>query len=149
VTLRQEANESFVLERAPPEIAATQWTVTFGASPLLYSDASLRLLGQAIAARRLVLLSVEGNGTRSRLRSSLAVDGQVAANVERTCAATEVERDVPKLVRDLLVSAKILEKERPVYKRAGFWVAISLVAAAVAATAIGIAYRPIHTEVRF
>jgi hypothetical protein len=135
---------------APPEVAAAQWSARYGGSPWLYSEPSTRLLARAIAARRLVLVNVEGAG-ELRLRGTLATDGTVRAQTERTARAGNLDAESRRLLRDLLVSGKVFEPAKPIYKRAVFWVPLALaVGAAVVSASIAATLAPdIHTRVGF
>ena len=120
---------------AAPELAAAQWSARYGGSPWLYSEPSTRLLARAVAARRLVLVNVEGTG-QPRLRGTLATDGTVRAQAERTARAGNLDAESRRLFRDLLVSGKVFEPAKLIYKRAAFWVPLALaVSAAVIARA--------------
>jgi hypothetical protein len=148
----KEGRTQVKLETTPasPEIAAQQWSARYGGSPLLYSEPSTRLLAQAIAARRLVLVNAEG-ARDLRLRGTLAIDGAVRAQVERACTPSSLDAESKKLLRDLLINGKLLEPARPLYKRAAFWVPLVLaVSAAVIAASIAATLNPdIHTRVGF
>ena len=135
---------------APPEVAAAQWSARYGGSPLLYSEPSTRLLAHAIAARRLVLVNVEGSG-ELRLRGTLASDGTVRAQAERSARAGNLDAESRRLLRDLLVSGKLFEPAKPIYKRAVFWVPLAAaVSAAVISASIAATLAPnIHTRVGF
>jgi hypothetical protein len=135
---------------APPEVAAEQWSAHYGGSRWLYSEPSTRLLARAIAARRLVLINVESTG-ELHLRGTLASDGTVSAQAERAAHAANLDVESRRLLRDLLVSGKVLEPAKPIYKRAVFWVPLALaVSAAAIAASIAAALVPnIHTRVGF
>ncbi|HEY1586242.1 MAG TPA: PEGA domain-containing protein [Polyangia bacterium] len=135
---------------APPEVAAAQWSARYGGSTWLYSEPSTRLLARAVAARRLVLVNVEGTG-ELRLRGTLATDGTVRAQAERTARAGSLDAESRRLLRDLLVSGKVFEPAKPIYKRAAFWVPLALaVSAAVISASIAATLAPnIHTRVGF
>jgi hypothetical protein len=135
---------------ASPEVAAEQWSTRYGGSPWLYSEPSTRLLARAIASRRLVLINAEGSG-ELHLRGTLATDGNVRAHAERTARAANLDAEARLLLRDLLVSGKVFEPARPIYKRAAFWVPLALaVSAAVISASIAATLAPnIHTRVGF
>jgi hypothetical protein len=135
---------------APPEVAAAQWSTRYGSSPLVYSEPSTQLLARAIAARRLVLINVQGAGAL-HLRGTLASDGTVRAQAERVARPASVDVEARRLLRDLLVSGKVFEPAKPIYKRAVFWVPLALaVSAAVIAASIAAALTPdVHTRVGF
>src|SRR5581483_9678868 len=135
---------------APPEVAAAQWSARYGGSPWLYSEPSTRLLARAIAARRLVLINAEGAG-EMRLRATLATDGVVRAQAERSARPARLDAESKRLLRDLLVSGKVFEPAKPIWKRAAFWVPIALaVGAAVIAASVAATLSPnIHTRVGF
>jgi hypothetical protein len=137
---------------APPEVAAAQWSARYGGSPWLYSEPSTHLLAQAIAARRLVLIHAEGTG-ELHLRGTLACDGKISAQAERAIhpPANNLDAESRRLLRDLLVSGKIFEPSKPIYKRAAFWVPLVLaVSAAVISASIAASLTPnIHTRVGF
>jgi hypothetical protein len=112
----------------------------------------VRLLARAVRARRIVLLSTEGAGATTRLGGVLAVDGAIAARAERAAASPDdPARDVAPLLRDLLVSGRLLEPAAPLAKRPTFWIALGAAAAlAAGATALGVLYHPpVRSEVRF
>jgi hypothetical protein len=135
---------------APPEVAAEQWSARYRSSPWLYSEPSTRLLARAIAARRLVLINAEGTG-ELRLRGTLATDGTVSAQVERAARPANLDAEARRLLRDLLVSGKVFEPAKPIYKRAVFWVPLVLaVSAAVISASIAATLAPnTHTRVGF
>jgi hypothetical protein len=135
---------------APPEVAAGQWSAHYGSSPWLYSEPSTRLLARAIAARRLVLINAEGAG-ELRLRGTLATDGTVSAQAQRTSRPANLDAEARRLLRDLLVSGKVFEPAKPIYKRAVFWVPLALaVSAAVISASIAATLTPnTHTRVGF
>lgn len=150
VTVRERTQVKLEATPAPPEVAAAQWRARYGSSPWLYSEPSTRLLARAIAARRLVLVHAEGSGD-VRLRGTLATDGVVRAQAERTARAGALDVESRRLLRDLLVTGKVFEPARPIYKRAVFWVPLALaVSAAVVSASIAAALSPtIHTRVGF
>jgi hypothetical protein len=135
---------------ASPEIAAQQWSARYGGSALLYSEPSTRLLAQAIAARRLVLVNVEGD-RQLRLRGTLATDGTVRAQVERSCARDKLDGESKQLLRELLVNGKVFEPAKPIYKRAVFWVPllVAVSAAVIAGSIAGTLGAPTRTKVSF
>jgi hypothetical protein len=148
VSVKERAQVKLEATPAPPEVAAAQWSAHYGGSPWLYSEPSTRLLARAIAARRLVLVNVEDN---LRLRGTLAIDGAVSAHAERAARSANLDAESRRLLRDLLVSGKIFEPAKPIYKRAAFWVPLTLaVSAAIIATSIAVVLAPnVHTRVGF
>jgi hypothetical protein len=150
VAVRARAQVKLVVTPAPPEVAAAQWSARYGGSPLLYSEPSTRLLARAIAARRLVLINAEGTG-ELKLRGTLAADGVVSAQAERTARTANLDAESRRLLRDLLVSGKVFEPAKPIYKRAAFWVPLVLaVSAAIVSASIAATLSPnIHTRVGF
>lgn len=150
VTVKEPTQVKLDATPAPPEVAAAQWSARYGGSSWLYSEPSTRLLARAIAARRLVLINAEGAG-ELHLRGTLATDGTVSAQVERTARSNNLDAESRRLLRDLLVSGKVFEPARPIYKRAAFWVPLALaVSAAVIAASIAATLSPdIHTRVGF
>jgi PEGA domain-containing protein len=147
-----DGGASLKLETTPasPEIAAQQWSARYGGSSLLYSEPSTRLLAQAIAARRLVLVNVEGD-RQLRLRGTLATDGTVRAQVERSCASANLDVESKHLLRELLVTGKVFEPAKPIYKRAVFWVPllVAVSAAVIASSIAGTLGAPTRTKVSF
>ncbi|HEY2747241.1 MAG TPA: PEGA domain-containing protein [Polyangia bacterium] len=150
VTVKERTQVKLDATPAPPEVAAAQWSARYGGSPWLYSEPSTRLLARAIAARRLVLINAEGSG-ELRLRGTLATDGAVRAQAERTARSATLDAESRRLLRDLLVSGKVFEPAKPIYKRAAFWVPVALaVSAAVISASIAATLAPnIHTRVGF
>jgi hypothetical protein len=150
VTVKERKQVKLEATPAPPEVAAAQWSARYGGSPWLYSEPSTRLLARAIAARRLVLINAEGSG-ELRLRGTLATDGAVRAQAERTARSANLDAESRRLLRDLLVSGNVFEPAKPIYKRAAFWVPLALaVSAAVISASIAAALAPnIHTRVGF
>lgn len=137
---RAGSSVDVVLPVAGPELAATQWTVRFSDGVDVDSASSVRLLARAKRARRLVLLSTDGD-TSTRIRGVLAIDEKITARAERSGAAKSTDANARAVVRDLLVAGKVVEKSKPIYKRPVFWIAIVLSAAA-AATLTGLLVRP-------
>jgi hypothetical protein len=150
VAVKERTQVKLEATPAPPEVAAEQWRARYGGSPWLYSEPSTRLLARAIAARHLVLVNVEGAGPL-RLRGTLATDGTVRAQAERVAGPAKLDVEARRLLRDLLVTGKVFEPARPIYKRAAFWVPLALaVSAAVVSASIAAALAPnIHTRVGF
>lgn len=122
------AEVSFSLERASPERAGAQWAARWIGRPGRDSPASVRLLSQAVRARRLMLLLVDPG---PQLRGVLARDGAVAARAER------LEGPLPdaarSLFRELLVEGGEINVGE-VYESPWFWLGIG--GAAVAAAVI-------------
>jgi hypothetical protein len=146
------ARATFATIPAPPPLAVRQWTARYAGSPGIDSSPSIRLLSLAVRARRVVLLSLGGAGPSTRLGGVLAVDGAIAARAERTVgSALDPARAAAPLLRDLLVSGKLLEPSTPLTRRPVFWVVLALAAGlAAGATAFGALYRPpVRAEVRF
>jgi PEGA domain len=150
ISVKEPAQVKLEATPAPPEVAAAQWSARYGASPWLYSEPSTRLLAQAIAARRLVLIHAEGGG-ELHLRGTLATDGKVNAQAERVARLPSLDAESRRLLRDLLVSGKVFEPQKPIYKRAAFWVPLVLaVSAAVISASIAASLKPnIQTRVGF
>jgi hypothetical protein len=150
VAVKERTQVKLEATPAPPEVAAEQWLARYGGSPLLYSEPSTRLLARAIAARRLVLINAEGSGVL-RLRGTLASDGTVSAQAERAARPGNLDAEARRLLRDLLVSGKVFEPAKPIYKRAAFWVPLAVaVGGAVIAASIAATLAPnIHTRVGF
>jgi hypothetical protein len=150
VTVHERTQVKLEATPAPPEVAAAQWSTRYGGSPWLYSEPSTRLLARAVAARRLVLINVEGTG-ELHLRGTLASDGTVRAQAERVARPANLDVEAQRLLRDLLVSGKVFEPAKPIYKRAVFWVPLALaVSAAVISASIAATLAPnVHTRVGF
>jgi len=131
----------FETSAAPPELAAEQWKLRYAGSPAVESTPSVRLLARAIRARRLALLTAEGGGAEPvHLRAVLALDGAVSARSERSGRA--VDRETELLLRDLLVTGRVLEPAPGLFRRPSFWVAMGLAAAAAAGAAVLLLYKP-------
>lgn len=148
--VRVAANDSavdVVLAAASPELAATQWTVRFGDGVDVDSANSVRLLSRAARARRLVLLSADGDGS-TRVRGVLAIDERITARAERSGPAKATGESAAAVLHDLMIAGKLVEKAKPIYKRPVFWIAIVL-SAAGAATLTGLLVRqpPSRTRV--
>lgn len=150
VRIKERAQVKLDATPAPPEVAAAQWSARYGSSPMLFAEPSTRLLARAIAARRLVLVNVEHNG-ELHLRGTLATDGTVRAQSERAARPANLDAEARRLLRDLLVSGKVFEPAKPIYKRAVFWVPLALaVSAAVISASIAATLAPdVHTRVGF
>jgi hypothetical protein len=150
VAVKQRTQVKLEATPAPPEVAFAQWSARYGGSPWLYSEPSTRLLARAFAARRLVLVNAEGTG-ELRLRGTLATDGVVSAQAERVARSANLDTESRRVLRDLLVSGKVFEPAKPIYKRAVFWVPLALaVSAAVISASIAAALSPtVHTRVGF
>ncbi len=142
---RPEATLTFRATPAPPALAAAQWAARYARSSEVDSAASMRLLSTALRAPRLLLVTADRESQEIRVRGVLAVDGEVAARSERVGPSEDAAEG---LVRDLLVRGKIVEPPPPLYRRAGFWVALGVAAAAAAGTA-AIANRRVVTGVEF
>jgi len=133
-------------EPAPPELAREQWASRYAAGRDLDSQPSVSLLARAIRARNLVLVQGAEERGGVRVRGVLAVDGAVAGRAERSGSVSEATET---LLRELLVQAEILAPAPPLFRRAGFWLAVgaaALVAAGV--TALVLHERPVRTDVR-
>lgn len=131
---------------ASPEVAASQWHVRYAHSPQVDSAASVQLLSTALRTPRLILVTAEAEAGEARLRGVLAIDGKVAARAERTGAPQE---QMDALLRDLLVRGEVVEPAPPLYRRAGFWVAVGLAAAGAAAGTAIVVNRRVVTGVHF
>jgi hypothetical protein len=135
-----ESAPAVTLQVAPPELAATQWRARVQRGDAVDSDASVKLLSNALRAPRLAVVTSDAATPRT-LRGALAVDGVLTTRAER-------DGDAEGLVRDLLVRGQIVEEAPPLYKRWPFWVAVG--AAAVAAgvtTAVVVGTRQTVTRV--
>ncbi len=93
---------------------------------------------------------MEGEGAL-RLRGTLATDGTVRAQVERACTPATLDAESKKLLRELLVTGKVFEPAKPIYKRAVFWVplAVAVAAAAISAGIAGALSPNVHTRFGF
>jgi hypothetical protein len=122
---------------ADPALAISQWSARRAAGDEVDSGRSARLLATALRAPRLLLLT---SGDGGLVRGALAIDGVVQARGERD--------DVPALVRDLLVRARVMEPSMPLWKRWPFWLAVGAAAVATGVTTgVLLANRPVTTRV--
>jgi len=110
------------LDEAPPELAARQWAERWIGRAGRESPAAVRLLAQAVRARRLALLIVDAH--EPRLTGVLAIDGDVAARAEHR-AGEALDEAARALLRDLLVEGGAVEAAPPVYESPWFWVGIA------------------------
>lgn len=110
------------LERASPEEAGRQWAARYSNLQAMNSGPSLRLLAQAMGARRLVLFRGDASGPEVTLRAALAIDGEYREELERRARLSELERESSEVFEELLLDSQLLS--RPIYSRAGFWVGI-------------------------
>ncbi|MBI2893057.1 MAG: hypothetical protein HYY06_05860 [Deltaproteobacteria bacterium] len=128
------------LARAGPDLAGRQWSARYGASGELDSRASLRLLAQALAAPRLVLMTTERLRSRIRLRGSLALRGDVAAQAERKVQLGELAGSSSALVVDLLERGRVVA--RPLWSSTLFWLAVGATATLAAGVTALILWEP-------
>lgn len=149
VVSARPASPSLVkIETAPasPEVAARQWSARYARSATVDSASSLRLLGQAVRARRLILIAVEARGRDLSLRAALAVDGAVAARAQRRRARAS---HAPDVIGELLVLGQVVHRP-PLVSRPSFWIAVGATAVLAATAAFLFVYEPDRTtEVRF
>ncbi len=140
---------SLSLPAAAPAEVARQWTTRYAEAPAIDSADSVRLLSRAVRARRLVLITAEGDDAL-RLRGVLSVDDRIRARSERDTPRSKVPRIAPILLEDLLVQGEVVAPPKPLARRWGFWLALGLSAAGAATvTAIALDRDPPRTEVRF
>lgn len=145
---------------APPELAARQWRARYATAPVLDTVPSMRLLARAVRGRNLVLLSVSAGKKRAHLRGTLAVDGELFARAERSIelegrfpGEPVAERDdgltaqAPGLLRELLIRGEVLAPPAPLYRRRGFWIAVTAVAVVAAGVTGAILYQPDKRQV--
>ncbi|MFT3712174.1 MAG: PEGA domain-containing protein [Archangium sp.] len=114
------------LQAATPELAASQWRARVQRGDAVDSDASVKLLSNALRAPRLAVVTSDAAAPKT-LRGALAVDGVLTTRAERL-------GDAEGLVRDLLVRGLIVEETPPFYKRWPFWVAVGVAAVAAGVT---------------
>jgi hypothetical protein len=147
--LEPRIEATFAAVAAPPEVAASQWSLRYAASPFADSAASVRLLAQATRARNLMLVQVDRAAGTTHLRGVLAVGGDVKWRAERSRADASVEDDVGPLVKELLQEGKVVESTA-LTKRPLFWICVGAAALLAAGTTYLILRpRPSRTEVRF
>ena len=140
---RTRAEVAMVTTPAPPELAARQWSARYAAAPTLDTVPSMRLLARAVRGRNIILLSVSAGKQRSHLRGTLAVDGDLFARAERIAARDqELPGEAPGLLRELLVRGEVLAPPAPLYRRRGFWIAVTAVAVVAAGVTGAILYQP-------
>lgn len=137
-------------ERAPPSLAAEQWSRRFGVRGDHDSAASMRLLAVALRAQQLVWLESSDRPQGRVLRGAYANDGQVAARAQsEPLSDAALEHGSRELLHDLLVEGKLIES-RPMWKNPWFWAVTGVVAASAATVAAVLARDPeTRTEVRF
>ncbi|HZN91816.1 MAG TPA: PEGA domain-containing protein [Myxococcales bacterium] len=137
------------LTPASPEVAAAQWTARYGRGQEPDTARSVRLLSTALRAPRLLLFSVD-EGRTLRLRSALAVDGEVAARAERIDVDPgQLESAARGLALDVLVRGRVVEPAPALHQRPEFWVAVGVAAAIAAGTTAAIVLRPKQTTIGF
>jgi hypothetical protein len=138
------------VQPASPELAAEQWAHRYSGSVAIDTSSSLKLLSQAIRARRVLLLSIDDGPKVEVARASLIIDGNIVARGERTARASTSVSMAGDLMRDLLIQGRLLEPPPPIWKRPAFWITVGLSAATAAITTAAILYKPpTRTEVRF
>jgi PEGA domain-containing protein len=134
---------TFTLTPADPALAARQWTARQAGAAPIDGAASVGLLAVALRARDLAVVGVEAAPKGARLTGALALDGAVASRGER---AAPSEADAPDaaqaLMRDLLLRGRLIEGERPIYKRPWFWVGVGAAAVAAAGITAALLYHP-------
>ncbi|MCA9712574.1 MAG: PEGA domain-containing protein, partial [Myxococcales bacterium] len=137
------------LAAAAPIEVARQWASRYADSPAIDSADSVRLLARAVRARRLVLITADGDEAL-RLRGVLSVDEHIAARAERDAPRPEASQAAPALLEDLLIQGHVVAPPKPLVRRWGFWLALGLSAAGAATiTALALVREPPRTEVRF
>jgi hypothetical protein len=133
----QGVETTLALDPADPALAMGQWAARRSAGDEVDSGRSAKLLSVALRAPRLLVLTM---GEAGLVRGALAVDGLVQARGERD--------DVPALVKDLLVRARVVEPSVPLWKRWPFWFAVgAAVVATGVTTAVVLVNRPVTTRV--
>ena len=137
---KPRAEVAIALVPAPPEVAAAQWTARYAQSPDADGAHAMRLLGTALRASRLLLISLD-EGPQAELKGLLAIDGQVIARSERG--------ELGGLMQDLLVRGQLLEAAPALWKRPVFWISLVVVAGVAAATTGVLLSRRIESHVTF
>ncbi|MFM2415603.1 MAG: hypothetical protein RL385_326 [Pseudomonadota bacterium] len=140
------------LPPATPELARSQWSAHYGSSEGLESAGSLSLLAQALAADKLLVLTLlPHEDARIALRGSYLRAGALAArDATEAGSANSLQERGERLLSSLLVRGKTITVARPVWKSPWFWSALGLAAAGAAVgTAYAVRPGPERTEVRF
>jgi hypothetical protein len=124
---------AFATRAAPPELAATQWTARYAGGVGFDAPESMRLLGTALRARRLLFLGgiPFGDGSMA-LQGALLEPERDLVRAARRAARGRVSEDARDLARELLTRGGVLPAAPPVWKRPLFWIAV------VGAAAIGV-----------
>lgn len=139
---------SIALPSAPPDVAAAQWRGRYQATANEQSAESARLLGLAVPARYLVLLSPEREGSEARLRGILYYDKEIRARAERVGADSPSSEVASHVVDELLHRSKLVES-KPLVSSPLFWVAVVGTAAAASVVSYLVLSTPEErTEVR-
>lgn len=146
---RSDDAAELALRPAAPAEAARQWSSRYRATPLEDSTPSVMLLSRAVRARRVVLVSARPHARGVMLRGTLVLDGRPAAQGARVAPSGVLADQVDGLLRDLLVSSRILEPATPLTRRPMFWVAVGSALAAGVASAVWYQSRPVRTEIGF
>ncbi|HVE85387.1 MAG TPA: PEGA domain-containing protein [Myxococcales bacterium] len=135
------------LTPASPEVAAAQWSARYAGRAEPDAARSVRLLSTALRAPRLLLFSVD-DGRTLRLRTALAVDGEVAARAERIdVEPRELEAAARGLASDVLVRGRVLERAPALHQRPEFWIAVGVAAVIAAGTTALVASRSVRTGI--
>jgi PEGA domain len=137
------AEERFDPPASSPELSARQWVSHWASSPSIDTQPSLHLLADATRARNVALLVAHG-GKHESIRGALTVDGAVRARTEKEGVGGAA---APDILRELLVSARIIDRSSVVSKPL-FWIGIVVAAGAAAALTYYLATLPHTVTVR-
>ncbi|MGE0784718.1 MAG: hypothetical protein AB7S26_03445, partial [Sandaracinaceae bacterium] len=131
------------LDEASPELAGQQWAERWATREDRDSTSSVRLLAQAVRARRLVYLRIEPTPNGDHLRGVLAMDGEVTARAERDGARLgEASLD---LFRELLVQGGAIELGEDFWESPWFWIGLGAAAAIAVAITTAVLFTPTTT----
>lgn len=136
------------LSRAGADLAGRQWAASYGARGELDSRASLRLLAHALGAPRLVLMATESQRSRVRIRGTLALRGDIAAQAERKAGVADLAGTSSDLLVDLLERGRVVA--RPIWTSTLFWFAVGATATVAAGVTALLLWEPdLRTHLRF
>jgi hypothetical protein len=102
-------------------------------------DASgpMRLLASALLARKLVVFTTDGAPPTLHLIGALTIDGNPTARGERVLRRSqELDGALASLLRELLVTARVILPPPPLYRQPVFWTVLLTSALAVAAAVL-------------
>lgn len=150
VTVPADRELAVELAAAEPEQAAAQLLLRLARGGAIDDATSLALAGQAVRARRLVVVDASLHARGVRLIAALVADGRPAARAERIASEDRLTAAERGLAHELLAEGGVVPPRAPLWRRPWFWASVAGAAAVGAAVTAYLVFRPDpETEVVF